>query len=375
MSRAVVDGITQALLGAVVGHAIAGRKLGARATRWGAVGGVIPDLDSFVAAPFGEFATMVHHRGITHSLWFGPVVGSALGWLLWKWYRRRDPEKNGGAEQRTAWMLAMAFAVGTHPWLDSMTSYGTQLLTPFSNQRFAFEGIGIIDPLYSLVLVAALVVARVRRGRPEFTKVVSWSALGLTTAYVILGMVLNARAVNFAREDLTKRGVSFDALYAYPTVFQLWLRRVAVHSPERLLVGYVSTWKPSPVHWWAGKIERSERIETVRKTERGQLFEWFAVGRTVGHERASPEGYVVEIDDVRYGLPGTPGFGMWGIRATLDAQGAIVNPPTRFRRELGRDTSTAIADTWRAAFGYDPRTYLVGVCKDAPCPILEVTAD
>ena len=38
----------------------------------------------------------------------------------------------------------------THGIIDSLTSYGTQLFWPFSNDRFATNTISIIDPLFTL---------------------------------------------------------------------------------------------------------------------------------------------------------------------------------------------------------------------------------
>ena len=40
-----MDSLTQIILGAAVGEATLGRKVGNRAMLWGAVGGTIPDLD------------------------------------------------------------------------------------------------------------------------------------------------------------------------------------------------------------------------------------------------------------------------------------------------------------------------------------------
>jgi len=84
-----VDTPTQALLGAVVGQACFSEKLGKRALWWGALGGAIPDLDVLSVAFMGPWAEFLYHRGPTHALWFGPVVGSLLGYGVWRWYGRK----------------------------------------------------------------------------------------------------------------------------------------------------------------------------------------------------------------------------------------------------------------------------------------------
>ena len=40
-----MDSLTQAVLGATVGEAVAGPRIGRRAALWGAVAGTLPDLD------------------------------------------------------------------------------------------------------------------------------------------------------------------------------------------------------------------------------------------------------------------------------------------------------------------------------------------
>ena len=47
-----MDSVTQITLGAAVGEAVLGRKIGGRAMLWGAIAGTLPDLDVFV--PLGD---------------------------------------------------------------------------------------------------------------------------------------------------------------------------------------------------------------------------------------------------------------------------------------------------------------------------------
>jgi len=74
-----MDTPTQVVLGAAVGQALFGHRLGRRAAVWGAVGGLIPDLDMIAAAATGAWGEFVLHRGPTHSLFFGLALGPLLG--------------------------------------------------------------------------------------------------------------------------------------------------------------------------------------------------------------------------------------------------------------------------------------------------------
>ena len=142
-------------IGAVIILAIA-----AGAALWGAVAGTVPDLD-VLAYPFLDpSAELRFHRGITHGLPFAFVVGPLLGYLVWRLTRRRA---GAGAVPWTAYAAVFFWALLTHPLLDVFTVYGTQLLMPFSDRPLAIASQFIIDPAYTLPLLAGLVVALVTR--------------------------------------------------------------------------------------------------------------------------------------------------------------------------------------------------------------------
>jgi inner membrane protein len=357
-----MDTVTQALLGSTVGQAAFGRRLGGKALLWGAVGGALPDLDTFVVAPFGEFATMVHHRGLTHSLWFGPVVGTALGYAIW---RRRRHRPDASQERLLDWVGLWVLAIGTHPLLDLFTTYGTQLLTPFSNHRFAINGIGIIDPAYTLLLLLAVIMGIAALRRPAVGKWASWTALGLTTSYLFYGLHLNHVAERLARNQLRASGIEQAEVRAYPTVLQLWLRRVVATNADTIRVGYVSTLAPATIQWFAAPRTEHPLVTRLAESPKGRLFAWFAQDMLAGHVRPSPEGVVVELDDIRYGLPPRADHGFWGIRATFSESGEQLTPVERFRRPMPGATSQALGALWRAARGYEPCTFRVGIAAGA----------
>jgi len=65
-----MDSLTQIVLGAAMGEAVLGKKIGNRAILWGAVAGTIPDLDVFVRFFTDPITATEMHRGFSHSLLF-----------------------------------------------------------------------------------------------------------------------------------------------------------------------------------------------------------------------------------------------------------------------------------------------------------------
>ena len=69
-----MDSLTQIVLGAAVGEATLGKKVGNKAMLWGAIAGTIPDLDVLGRSFLDDITALEWHRGISHSLF--------LVWLL-----------------------------------------------------------------------------------------------------------------------------------------------------------------------------------------------------------------------------------------------------------------------------------------------------
>ncbi len=191
-----MDPLTQGLLGATCGQALFGRRLGKSAVAWGGLVGLLPDLDMLVT-PFVPMGEWLWHRGPTHALWFGLVVGPALGWLIW---RRR-----GG--RLSEWLGLAVVALVTHPLLDVFTTYGTQVWWPFSRRRLSLDAVAIVDPAYSLLLALGILVGRRRGVQTTVARIAAWGALAVSSAYLALGLGVNARVERIARAQLAAEGL------------------------------------------------------------------------------------------------------------------------------------------------------------------------
>jgi len=176
-----VDPLTHALAGAAAARVVAARPLGRAALLPGAVGALLPDVDALIRSASDPLLYAEFHRHFTHSLAFIPVGGAiaALPWLLrarhrpqWRW-----------------WLLATTAGYATHGVLDACTTWGTRLYWPVSDTRVAWNLISIVDPLFTLVLLAG-VVATAWGGRARAAAM----ALVLCAVYLGIGVIQHARA-------------------------------------------------------------------------------------------------------------------------------------------------------------------------------------
>ena len=154
-----MDPISQGSLGAVVAQSGSNPAKIKAATLLGCFGGLAPDLDVFIFSPTDPLLFLEFHRQFTHSLVFIPIgallVATVLHRLLGKGLRFRES------------YLFCLLGYATHGLLDTCTTYGTQLLWPFTSERFAWNNVSIIDPLFTLPILA-LVIVGVYRKQPWF---------------------------------------------------------------------------------------------------------------------------------------------------------------------------------------------------------------
>ena len=335
-----MDPLTHGLLGASLGLSLAGPALGRRALAWGAVFGMAPDID-IVAWPADPFAEWKWHRGPTHGLAIALVAGGLFGWLL----GRRSP---GGSK---AWIPLATAALLSHPLLDLCTTYGTQLLAPLSDRRFALDWIAIVDSAYSLILAAGLVFAwRVGTATPAARRA-GQAVVVLATLYLVLGGFVNARIEDLARDELRARGISAE-VHAFPTLLQLPFRRIVARSGDDVRVGWLSLLRPGPIQWDGFTQAHSPLVDAARATPAGRLFDWFAMGEATPRVESRGGESVVEFDDLRYGFPGTPRDGFWGVRVSLGPDGRPLGPGERFVRPLPAPVSKLLVTLWRRTLGW-----------------------
>lgn len=226
-----MDTLTQITLGAAVGEAVLGRKVGARAALWGAIGGTLPDLDVFI--PLGDaVADFTYHRSFSHSLFVLAVLTPLLVWLILKCH----PQTRA---QRRRWAVLVYAVFATHVLLDSLTIYGTQIFWPLSDYPVSIGSVFIIDPAYTVALVFGVVAALVWRHRPAGHRA-NVMGLALSTAYLAWGFGVQQYMENLAVRALHTQGIGYQRLLAQPTPFNSVLWRVVAVSDDHYHVGYRS---------------------------------------------------------------------------------------------------------------------------------------
>jgi len=331
-----MDLVTHSLLGATIGQAGFREKLGRPALVWGSLGALIPDLDVIIGYITDPIANLKCHRGITHSLWFGPLVGMLLGYFIWRHYtkkRRLYKHPQGGRECLFSWMLLMSLVLITHPLLDLFTGYGTQLLAPFSNQRYAINAVSVIDWRYTLPLLLAVLVGIFKsNGRPlSLAQPLAITALLFSTSFLFYGWHLNSKALAYAREDLNTRHQVVSDLQSYPPPFQPYRRHVVAREGRNICVTEVNTLALQSLTWKCAQEPDIPQINYLKQSSIGKTFEWFSEHQTFAEIINTNSEMKVRLYDLRYPLLESPLQGMWGIEAVW-SHGIMQRPPHFFQQ-------------------------------------------
>ncbi|MCB9944340.1 MAG: metal-dependent hydrolase [Geminicoccaceae bacterium] len=286
-----MDSVSQAVLGSSLTLAVIGDKLGPRrSVIFGAVLGTLPDLD--VLVPLHDAVDrFVLHRSVTHSLIMHLMITPILVEPLRLWF----------IKSVSAWRLYLVvfLVLSTHALLDALTIYGTQLFWPVSRHPYGTGSIFIIDPLYTLPLLAASVLALMRRTFSATLRRATLGALAVSTAY--LGWSLMAQNVAHARalRQFDQAGIRVRMALATPTPFNTLYWRVIGIDGER----YFNIYLPLLDSDDGGMIYEHRRLaidtDCLTGNDAARKLEAFSKG----YFMTDVEGDDVHLADLRMGLP------------------------------------------------------------------------
>lgn len=325
-----MDSVTQAALGAAIGGAVLGRRLGRKAILIGAVLGTLPDLD--VMIDYGDaVANITEHRGVTHSLFVLTGLGTLLALLTSRLRAARSIPVGH-------WWFFYVLCLITHPLLDAMTTYGTQLWWPLDLRPSAWPVLFIIDPLYTLPLLigvgAALITGNGRRGP-------TWG-LALSCAYLAFAFGAKALVEQRLEPVLAERGLEQAPRLVQPTPLNTLLWRATVVDGDdhhEALIGLFDGAVAPRLETYA----RGAELELhALDSERGRRLDWFA-GPFLRYETLEIDGRETLVaTDLRLGFPGFHPFGF--VLATRDGDTwrpveisePLVAPPRGNREALSR---------------------------------------
>jgi inner membrane protein len=329
-----MDSLSQIGLGAAVGVAAMGRRTAVwKAALWGAVAGTLPDLD--VLIDYGDpIRNMVLHRAETHALFwltlFSLPLAAGVAWL------------HGEQALWRRWWLALWLVLVTHPLLDAMTVYGTQLALPFSNHPFGVGSIFIIDPLYTLPLLAGAGWAAATRGSGR-GRAANVAGLVLSSAYLAWSFAAQQVVGRVAATSLAAQGIAPERVLVTPAPFNTLLWRVVAVAGDHYHEGHYSLLDVAP----RIAFERFERGTALAAPVQGVDGVQRLMAFSRGFYKLQQAGSRVLISDLRMGQEPTYFFTF----AVAERRSAflVLNPPLQLGARI--DVERGLPWLWRRMLG------------------------
>jgi inner membrane protein len=306
-----IDTITHTITGVVVSKSGLNKTLG----KWGTIAGItaalFPDADFFLRYIDVEFY-LRHHRGITTSVFM--VLPFCL--LSAHIFNRFS-----GKKRFLEFFLISLAAFLSHIFLDAITSFGTMLLAPFSQHRFALDLVFIIDIILTGILLSALILSYTFK-----RKAIGICRLGLAMSliYVAFCGVNHYRAYQLAEQFAKSRGLAYTKLASLPQPASPFRWANLIQTDGIVYQGLVNLAKkdnpgktphtksfwyylgsryksPSQLEYRAWKrFSASPWVDRALATDGAKFFYWFARFPIVKGVYEEEDRHRVEFFDLRF---------------------------------------------------------------------------
>ncbi len=360
-----MDSITQITLGAAIGEAVLGRRVGNRAMLWGGIAGTLPDLDVLANVVTDGMSALAYHRAFTHSFIFAALAAPLFGWLVHRLYggqrgplnawpfgwiallvgvlffillftgsslmpveiynvpliaalitlvaglpvsvlylRERLWRKRPDTDPNPnwwAWTHLFFWAIITHPLLDCCTTYGTQIFEPLSDVRIGWNNISVVDPLYTIPFLLFLLIASRFKRRRAGRRYFMRLALGLSTVYLLLTLINKFSVDGVMEHSIRVQSLPTSRYTTSPTLLNNILWQGTAETRDSFYYGRYSLLDRQPVFHLRGLPKNHELLAGYQDERDVRILQWFTNGY-YNVLRLSDD--TLQLNDLRFGSLG-----------------------------------------------------------------------
>ncbi len=296
-----MDIVTQGVLGAALAQSAAKKEHVRLATIIGIVAGVIADADILIRSSSDPLLSLEFHRHFTHSIFFIPIGAGIAFLLLWPFFRNKLSAKH--------LYLYSFMGYSLSGFIDACTSYGTNLLWPLIDTRISWHIISIIDPVFTIILIVAI-IAGVKKRSSRFSRI----GLLLAGCYLLFTFTQMNRAEDSIIDLAEQRGHTIEKIIVKPTIGNAVLWRAVYLSNDTFYIDAVRTGLSKRIYQ-GDAIKQFNLSETFPKLDTNsqlaediQRFEIFS-DNYVSQYPGRPE----ILGDVRYSMNPIGSTPLWGI--------------------------------------------------------------
>lgn len=298
-----MDIVTHGLLGALAAQSVSSSRHLRTATFIGFLTALLPDLDVFIRSNDDVLMALTYHRHFTHALVFVPLGALIASLLLYPFLHQKLSRLQMYGFAFSAYLSACL--------LDACTSYGTHLFWPLIQTPVALSIIAVVDPLFTLLVLIALIAAFRHNSS-------SWGKVGILLAlsYLALAGLQHQRAHTAALTLALERGLLPERIMIKPTLGNLLLWRALTLDGQMAYADAIRVGLPGSV-----KIYPGESTSLINPLSWGDLPESSPAYEDLQRYYQLADKVLVAaandgtfIGDGRYSMLPTRVMPIWGIR-------------------------------------------------------------
>lgn len=315
-----MDIVTHGLLGTLVVQSFSRSRNLRLASFVGCTAALLPDLDVLIHSSSDPLLVLEYHRHFTHSIFFAPLAALLVTMLCAPLVRNDFSKPSLFAMVLLAYLSACL--------LDACTSYGTHLLWPLVPEPMALSIIAVVDPVFSGILLIAVITAWVGRKRQR-----AWWGIVLALGYLAIAWLQHERAEAVAIALAEERQLPNAHTEVKPTMGNILLwRSLTITADQQLDVDAIRL-------GYSARIYPGERRELVNLATLQLLpHDSLAYHDLLRYQNINQPLLIVHsetplmIGDARYAMLPTHADPLWG----LEINPGQMNPQSEFvtRRKL-----------------------------------------
>ena len=299
-----MDPVTQGIVATTAAQTYSKKNNLIIASIIGFLAGLAPDIDIFIRSNTDPLLFLEYHRQFTHSLFFIPIGSFICAFTFYYLFAK----KFSFSFKETYIYSTIGYA--THGIIDSFTTYGTQLLWPFTDERFAWNTVSVIDPLFTLPVIILCVLTLMKNNRKYSFYAIMWMLI-----YQLAGFVQKNRAENIVYDYAKLKGHDIQNIEAKPSFANIIVWKVIYSDDTNFYVNAVKLGMSYKIY----PGERIKRLDVKKdfdwldadsqQAKDIERFRWFS-NNYLGIAKKD----VNIIYDIRFSSIPNEVEGLWGIR-------------------------------------------------------------
>jgi len=266
-----LDSLTHIVVGGALGELTLGKKIGNKAVIIGAIANTIPDLDVFVQmlAKTPDAAIRIH-RSYSHALFVHPFMALPFAYLTYKIFKKEI--------SFLTWFLFFLLGFFTHVMMDCCTTYGTQLLLPFTNKLISWNNLSVVDPLFTIFVLIFFITVFFIKKENKFRRKFAVISITLSLIYLTTSTINKFNSVSVFKENLKEKNIATTHFSTTPTMFTSWLWNMVAYNDSTMYLAEYSTFQKSKNVDIVEIKRNTEILKPIINTKPVETLVWFSQG-------------------------------------------------------------------------------------------------